>query len=184
MILLFRLLLTFNATSLLVIIYFVKNKITLDEFFDFKLLNCFPYQFLSYFSYILIPVALTGLSIYLSRFLVRDEFKKDSVKSISHANNIFLPSYLGYFFVALSIDGRDTLIFVYGVLFIFTFLSQALYFNPLFLIYGYDFYNIETKNGAGIFLISKTRYKKPIDVYIKEASRINEYTFIEVRGEK
>ncbi|MBE0354513.1 hypothetical protein PPHE_a2181 [Pseudoalteromonas phenolica O-BC30] len=99
--------------------------------------------------------------------------------SIEHANNSFLPSYLGYFFVALSISNWETLFFVYGVLFIFTFLSQALYFNPLFLLFGFEFYNIKTKNGTAIFLISRNKYKKPNEIDIEKAHRINNYTFIE-----
>ena len=73
----------------------------------------------------------------------------------------------------------QTLIFVYGVLFAFTFLSQALYFNPLFLLFGFEFYNIKTMSGAGIFLISRNGYKTPSDIVIDRAYRINNYTFIE-----
>ncbi|MFD1690481.1 hypothetical protein ACFSHR_00005 [Azotobacter chroococcum] len=129
--------------------------------------------------YFLVPVALTGLSIWLSAFLGKDEFRHGDLSSIEHANNSFLPSYLGYFFVALSISNRETLVFVYGVLFIFTLLSQALYFNPLFLLYGYEFYNVTTRNGATIFLISRNKYKLPDDIAIPVAYRINNYTFIE-----
>lgn len=176
---LFRILLTLNATFLLIIIYFVKNNITINDYLKYKNIEFQPSPLFSFFLYMLIPLILTWLSIFLSKFLPKNSFKKEEIKSISHANNSFLPSYLGYFFVALSIDNTNTLIFVYTILFVFTFLSQALYFNPLFLIYGYDFYNIETKNGAGIFLISKESYKKPTDVEISSASRINNYTFIE-----
>ncbi|NCC62256.1 MAG: hypothetical protein EOM12_15255 [Verrucomicrobiae bacterium] len=175
----FRLLLTFNATSLLVIIFLVQKAYTLGHFFPgTNLLGQLP-NAVSYLLYFLAPVSLTGLSILLSSQLGKDEFKKGEVVSIEHANNSFLPSYLGYFFVALSIGGWEALCFVYGVLFLFTFLSQALYFNPLFLIFGYEFYNIRTKNGTAIFLISRQKYKKPDDVKISAARRINNYTFIE-----
>lgn len=178
----FRLLLTFNATSLLLIIFFVQQGYTLNCFLSdvtysawtAALPNC-----VSYFFYLTIPILLTGLSIWLSKYLGEDEFKEGRVASIEYANNSFLPSYLGYFFVALSINNYDTLCFVYGVLFVFTFLSQALYFNPLFLLFGYQFYNITTKNGTAIFLISKERYKTPSDIKIAQAYRINDYTFIE-----
>ncbi len=133
----------------------------------------------SNFLLFLIPIILTGLSIPLSFKLGCDNFSKGSVSSIEHANNSFLPSYLGYFFVALSINNLETLIFVYSVLFVFTFLSQALYFNPLFLIYGYKFYNIKTNKGTSIFLISRNDYRTPSDIEIKKANRINNYTFIE-----
>lgn len=178
----FRLLLTFNATSLLVIIFLVQKRHTLEYFFATKngldWISSLP-NAVSYLLYVLIPVLLTGISILLSSKLGKDEFKKGEVESIEHANNSFLPSYLGYFFVALSVGNWETLWFVYGILFIFTFLSQALYFNPLFLIFGYEFYNIKTKNGTVIFLISRQKYKMPSDIEISTAFRINNYTFIE-----
>lgn len=177
--LIFRLLLTINATSLLLIVYLVQNKHTLSYFFNeiswlYKLPN-----FVSYVVYSLVTILLTWLSILLSSKLGKDAFNKGEVECIEHANNSFLPSYLGYFFVALGINNWETLWFVYIVLFVFTFLSQALYFNPLFLVFGYEFYNIKTKTGAAIFLISRHKYKKPDDIEIPIAYRINNYTFIE-----
>lgn len=179
---LFRILLTLNATSLLVIIFLVQKGITLGRILGD--VNYFAWTVVlpnavSYLFYLAIPILSTGLSIWLSQYLGKDEFKAGEVASIEHANNSFLPSYLGYFFVALSIGNWETLWFVYGVLFVFTFLSQALYFNPLFLLFGYEFYNITTKNGTAIFLISKERYKKPENIQIPRAYRINNYTFIE-----
>lgn len=175
----FRLLLTFNATSLLVIVFLVQKGFTLGHFFSnspwlAKIPNAVSYLF-----YLSIPITLTGASLLLSSFLGKDEFKKGQTSSIDHANNSFLPSYLGYFFVALSVSNWETLFFVYGILFIFTFRSQALYFNPLFLLYGYEFYNITTTSKSSIFLISRQRYKTPAEIVITKASRINNYTFIE-----
>lgn len=175
----FRLLLTFNATSLLLIIFLVQKGFVLGHFFpDCSWLVELP-NAVSHLIYFLVPVFLTGISLLLSSCLGKDDFKAGSVESIEHANNSFLPSYLGYFFVALSIGSWETLWFIYVVLFVFTFMSQALYFNPLFLIFGYEFYNIRTVNGTAIFLISRHRYKKPDDIDISIASRINDYTFLE-----
>lgn len=175
----FRLLLTFNATSLLVIIFLVQKGHTLGYFFFQRQgLAALP-NAISYIAYMLVPILLTGLSILLSSKLSKDRFKPGEIASIEHANNSFLPSYLGYFFVALSVGNWETLVFVYGVLFVFTFLSQALYFNPLFLLFGFEFYNMTTKNGAAIFLISRHHYKTPAEVDVSAAYRINNYTFIE-----
>lgn len=176
----FRLLLAFNATSLLVIVFLVQNSSPLD----YLIPALSPYlhgtsNYVSYFIYLLIPVMLTWFSVFLCPRLGRDEFEAGSIVSIEHANNSFLPSYLGYFFVALSIGGWEALFFVYGVLFVFTFLSQALYFNPLFLLFRFEFYNIVTSDGAAVFLISRKRYKLPSSVIIGKAYRINNYTFIE-----
>ncbi|WP_198287478.1 hypothetical protein [Photobacterium marinum] len=178
----YRLLLTFNATSLLMLIFLVQKGYSIGHFFP----KC-PYlvgtpNYLSYLAYLSVPVLLTGLSIILSSLLGKDDFQPDEISSIDHANNSFLPSYLGYFFVALSVGNWETLWFVYGVLFVFTFLSQALYFNPLFLLFGFEFYNITTKNGTSIFLISRYKYKKPSEVDVPLANRINNYTFIERGG--
>ena len=176
---LFRLLLTFNATSLLLLIYLVQKGLTLAVLFPCNITVATWPNMASYSLYFVVPILLTGLSILLSSRLGSDEFKQGEVESIEHANNSFLPSYLGYFFVALGISNAETLWFVYTVLFVFTYLSQALYFNPLFLLFGFEFYNIRTNNGTAIFLISKYKYKKPDEIQISKAYRINNYTFIE-----
>ncbi|WP_367111107.1 hypothetical protein [uncultured Psychrobacter sp.] len=177
----FRGLLAFNATSLLVIIYLVQQGITLDKFFpwssQFNWITSLP-NLLSYLTYMIVTVLLTGLSIFLSSNLGKDTFESGEIVSIEYANNSFLPSYLGYFFVALSIDNWETLFFVYIILFVFTFLSQALYFNPLFLIFRYNFYNVANSNGVEFFLISRRNFRKPEDVALT-ANRINNYTYIE-----
>lgn len=129
----------------------------------------------------MVPIVLTGLSIVLSRWLSKDAFEEGDLVSIGHANNSFLPSYLGYFFVALSVPNESTLGFVYATLFLFTFKSQALYFNPLFLLYGYSFYDAETRNGTSIFLITKKSYRMPKAIEIFNVRRINGYTFLEGR---
>ncbi|AZN36739.1 hypothetical protein EJO50_09695 [Iodobacter ciconiae] len=150
----FRLLLTFNATSLLLIVFLVQKSFALGYFFpSYSGLTRLP-NIASYLIYLSVPIIFTGLSLRLSSYLGKDEFKKEDIESIGHANNSFLPSYLGYFFVALSVGNWETLWFVYVVLFVFTFLSQALYF-------------------------SKQKYRKPGEVNIPMAKRINNYTFLE-----
>lgn len=174
----------FNATSLLVIVFLIQKGYSLQYFlpagsrFDWTVM--FPGA-VSYLIYISIPVLLTGVSVLLSSCLGKDSFKKGETQSIEYANNSFLPSYLGYFFVALSVGNWETLWFIYGILFIFTFLSQALYFNPLFLLFNYEFYNVQTRNGVSLFLISHKKYKRPEDIEIEKVFRINNYTFIERR---
>jgi len=85
----------------------------------------------SYILYLLVPLLFTRLGIQLSSRLGRDAFKQGQVVSIENANNSFLPSYLGYFFVALSIGNWETLTFVYAVLFAFTFLSEAFFLRVI-----------------------------------------------------
>jgi len=178
---LFRLLLTFNATSLLVIVYLVQREITFGGFIADPSLPGLKTAIsgLSYALYLAVPIVLTGLSLRLCRRLGGDTFQSGQVVSIEHANNSFLPSYLGYFFVAISINSFQTLVFVYLILFIFTYRSQALYFNPLFLLYGYEFYNVSTSSHVTLFLISKENFRTPKEVVIDKVYRINDYTLID-----
>lgn len=179
----FRLLLTFNATSLVLIVFAVHNNYILGSIFAISGLSAW-YDFASYLGYLLIPVLLTQLSIFLSCFLGKDHFDRGILIKIENANNSFLPSYLGYFFVALSVDNLQTLWFVYFLIFLFTVVSQALYFNPILLLFGYRFYHAETRNGSKIFLISRKNYKTPKEINRIDVFRINDYTFIEVKNDK
>ena len=127
----FRILLTFNATSLLIIVFLVQKGYDFAYFFPgVEYLHQFP-KFLSYALYMAAPIALTGLSLLLGKLLGKDEFKTGQVACIEHANNSFLPSYLGYFFVALSIGSWETLFFVFGVLFVFKGTSKNCRFQPV-----------------------------------------------------
>jgi hypothetical protein len=178
--LLFRLFLTFNATSLILVIYLVKSQKVLNGLHPY-LINL-PH-FVSYIIYFTIPVLLTLLSLLLSKWLSDDSIETEkgvsAVKEIEQANNAYLPSYLGYFFVALSVPHCDTLIFVFAILFLFTFLSQTLYFNPLFLIFGYHFYYITTHTNIKIFLITRKELKHPSKISFPSLKRINDFTFID-----
>ena len=173
---LFRLLLTFNATSLILVVYLVKERFLLSNIHS--KLSFLP-DYISYLVYFLIPVLLTLFSLYIATFLDNDSMKPGDIKEIEQANNAFLPSYLGYFFVALSVPYCDTLIFVFAILFVFTFLSQTLYFNPLFLIFSYHFYYLTTDNNIKIFVITTKTLKDPSNLNFPMLKRINNFTFID-----
>ena len=172
----YKLLLTFNATSLILVVFFIKER------YYFKCLDKFP-RWVSYIAFILVPVVTTGISMILKKFLSYDSIEKPPL-DIEQANNSFLPSYLGYFFVSLSVPTTETLWFIYGILFIFTFCSQAMYFNPIFLIFGYQFYNMTTADNVKIFLISRKEIKTTKELVFPMLRRINNFTFIDVEKAK
>lgn len=172
---LYRLFLSFNSTSLIIVVFLVKGKYV----FDLPEELYFIPTYVSYIIYFLVPVLLTYLSILLANKLSDDNIEVGQVAEIEQANNAFLPSYLGYFFVALSIPYNETLIFVFFILFIFTFFSQTLYFNPLFLLFRYQFYYITTINRVKIFLITKKSIKDPKELDLPSLKRINNFTFID-----
>ena len=178
--LLFRLFLTFNATSLILVVYLVKEQKVINGYSGF--LTNLPH-WISYVLYFAIPVLLTLLSLLISNFLADDNIEAEkgqsAIKEVEQANNAYLPSYLGYFFVALSVPHCDTLIFVFAILFLFTFLSQTLYFNPLFLFFGYHFYYLTTETKIKIFVITRRNLKNPSGLNFPKLKRINDFTFID-----
>ena len=180
---LYRMFLTFNSTSLLIVVFFVKEQTVIDWKSIDESLACFP-NAVSYFIYFLIPVFLTLISLFWARLLDDDSIENQSEKSrvteVEQANNAFLPSYLGYFFVALSVPYCETLYFIFIVLFVFTFFSQTLYFNPLFLICRYQFYYLTTSNGVKVFIITKKSLKDPSKIDLPRLKRINDFTFIDM----
>jgi len=180
--LIYRLFLTFNSTSLLVVVYSVKEQYVINWCDLHPKLEIIP-NYVSYIIYFTIPVLLSFISLFLARFLDVDSLEKTNdtskIAEVEQANNAFLPSYLGYFFVALSVPYFETLIFIFAILFLFTFFSQTLYFNPLFLLFRYQFYYLTTVNRTKLFVITKKHLKKPKDVDLPHLKRINNFTFID-----
>ena len=169
----FRILLTLNATSWFVIIYAIKNQWTI---FGYSIWICGAI-------YLLFPVLFSLLSLFLFRFSGDD--KLTECTEFSLADNEFLPVYLGYFFLAVSIDKIETMIFVYAIIFVFTFLSQTQYFNPIFLLFGYHYYHVLTPEGTRVFIISHgkvLRNKK--EIHFDKLKRINDTTYIQRRKKR
>ena len=169
----FKLLLTINATSWMAIIYVIKKEWTLWSIpvwlFGLILIAIF--------------VGLSALSLPMTK-----KFKQDTLgkcKELSLADGDFLPIYLGYFFVSVGVSENLTMLFVYIIVFIFTFMSQTQYFNPIFLLFGYHYYNILTESGTRILLIKKGSVARKVSELSTETLyRINDTTFIELAGRK
>ena len=173
---LFRLFLTFNSSCLILVVYLIKSGITIP--FILPYIFSIP-NYVSYIVYILVMLVLTYISLKLSKYLDSDNIEEGAITNVEYANDAFLPSYLGYFFVALDVPNNETLFFVYSIIFFFTFFSQTLYFNPIFLLFKYHFYNLTTQNNIRIFLITKKVFKSPKNVSFPSLKRINNFTFID-----
>jgi hypothetical protein len=167
-----RLFLTFSSVSYFLIVYLVQNKI--NPFFC----SLGEYYWVTYFGYVLIPFILTLISLGLCKLLRNRSINK--VQSIETSNNDFLSNYLAFFFVALSINDSITFWVIFGMTILFTFFSRVSYFNPVFLVYGFNFYYVYTKENVKIMLISKKKLKNSYSFEATDARRINDYTFIEI----
>lgn len=111
-------------------------------------------------------------------------FGNDNMNScgeVEYANSSFIPTYLGYFFVGLSLENITQLLIVYFIIFIFTQLSQTEYFNPIYLLFGYKFYHIKSSKGTRLFIITRRKIRNANQEEFTKLKRINETTFIELR---
>ena len=169
-----RLIMTFSSISFFLIIYLAHNKIDFAPTIAEKL----KISFIIYLLYMLIPFILGFISIFISKLLSTSEIRK--VASIEPANNDFLSNYLAFFFVALSIEDLTTFWVVLIMVTIFTFFSRVSYFNPVFLVFGFNFYYVRTGENVKIMLISKQKLRNPDEFSSMRVRRINDYTFMEV----
>lgn len=111
-------------------------------------------------------------------FLGTDSLTK--CEEYSLADNEFLPTYLGYFFLSVGISEDTTMWIVYAIVFIFTFVSQTQYFNPIFLLFGYHYYHILTPKGTRVFVIAKGKVlRNKNEISFNNLRRLNDTTYIE-----
>lgn len=166
--LIYRLILTFNSTFWTIVVYGIKSG---WSFISNKVVTALVL--------ILIPILLSGITIFLSRWFLSSKDEFPECNAISLANHEFLSVYLGYFFVALSIPDNFTLVFVYILIYIFSFLSQAQYFNPILLLFGYNYYHLHTVSGTEFFVISHGKVFRSLrEINIGCLRRINDSTYI------
>ena len=166
----FKLLLTINATSWMLVIYAIKEAWTIEPIPDW----------LFHIALVVLLILFSWATLLLSKIFGSESLKE--CEEFSLADNEFLSVYLGYFFVSLSIADSYTMAAVYFLVFVFTYLSQTQYFNPLYLLLGYHYYHILTPQGTRVFVIRRgkvIRNKK--DVTFEHLRRINDTTFVERR---
>lgn len=89
----------------MIVVYLIKEKSYVP------CLEKFPI-WVSHIGFLLLPLLLTLISIWMKRWLSKDDINHDPL-GVEEANSSFLLSYLGYFFVALSVNSTETMIFVY-----------------------------------------------------------------------
>lgn len=171
--LILRFFLTFSSVSFFLIVYLVQNEIN-----PLKTVLCSCYTWITYIGYVFIPFLLTFISLCICKLLAKSEIRK--VNSIEVSNNDFLANYLAFFFVALSISKLISFYVVFGMTILFTFVSRVSYFNPMFLVLGYNFYYIYTAENVKVMLISKKKLRDPKVFDVTTVRRINDYTFIDI----
>ena len=156
---------------------------TLDN--DFVRL-IFPYAV--YLLFLGVIIGITWGSIrFISKKLDKIPYFKDQIIIFEHANDFYLPIYLGYSFVAISLPTFKSFILFFILMLLLLCRTRFFYFNPLFLILGYKFYFLVNNDKSKILLITKKEIKKlddifdPSDITLKESIeliRLNNHTYL------
>ncbi len=176
----FKLYLTFIAFCLSLIVFLTSQEITFIDKLHPMLTNTKPLA--SYLTYLLVALFLTRLGVVATRWLDDDEISEGSLSAIEPASDQFLPVYLGYFFIALSLPSFELFLYVFGLICLFIFYSRSAYFNPLFYLFGFHFYQATNQKNIKVLIITRDIIKDPQTTAFTTIKRINDYTFID-RGE-
>ena len=103
-------------------------------------LNLFDSTFLKFiFSvwclcyFLLMLVGITALSLnFIIKKLDKIKFKKKQISSFEQANDFYLPIYLGYAFVAISLPTWKSFLLFFLLMLILLSKTRFFYFNPYF----------------------------------------------------
>lgn len=164
----YQIILSINSLMMMLAVYGVKERWWLPGLDRYTI-----------FLYIAFPIVLSRFCLGIAGYLSRDSIEE--VSKVELANDSYIAVYLGYFFVALSIPTDDvmTLVFIFGMVFFFTFSSQVQYYNPLFLLLGYKFYYITREDNIKILIITKKDIRGTENLKFEELRRINDFTYID-----
>lgn len=107
----------------------------------------------------------------------------NNIAELQEVTNEYMPIYLGYIFVAVSISNNKTFIMVFLILLLILFKTQIVAFNPIFCLLGYHYYRIKTLQDPkciNVFVMSKRKNIKDYkELQFKNLSKINEFTYID-----
>lgn len=175
---LFKILLTLNSLCLFGAVFLINKNV---DFLHWLLPDKYIFsEHISYLVYFIISIGFARFTIWIVSFLDGDIISKGTITFIEPANGIHLPVYLGYFFVALSINDFDVFAYIFAILCLFSFLAETLYFNPLYLLFGYHFYYATSNKNIKVLIITQQNFKDPKLVQFKTIKRINNFTFMDI----
>ena len=141
--------------------------------------------------YLGVPTLMSFLTLLWMRSQSLDSIN-NGVSELSPVNHEYLPVYLGYIFVSLSMPAASnggvdwiTLAVVYLLICLFVTRSRTLCFNPLFIAFGYGYYQVTTQNGVKVFVITRrTIQKGGGNPTFPQLLKVNELVYIEAVGDK
>lgn len=172
--------LTVSSTWFYVLIYYLKKLVNSENGILYNIIHYLinnPYRCLI--------LSLGTIIMFLAPFII---FHMDATETFGKAklielkDNSFIPSYLGYFFISINAGNYKTMLAYYLVILIFMYFAGVEYFNPIFLLFNYHIYKVESDNGVQCILIINCKDKNIIressSLYKLKLYRINNLTYI------
>ena len=104
------------------------------------------------------------------------------IKSIKVAEPTYIPVYVAYFVIAMSISSKETFIWISIILVLLIWATKMFYFNPILLLFRYHFYEIQDKKDTNMLLISKQSDLKGEHTF-NRLHRLNNFTFLDLHGD-
>lgn len=174
------------STSLLPAVYFIKSHCEV-----FHTASPCLNLFLDLSVYLGVPVLFSILSLLWMKIQGKDSINY-GVTDITPVNHEYLPVYLGYIFVSLSLPNKlscgldlKVMLIVYILICLFVTCSKTLCFNPLFIVFGYGYYQVTTSNGVRVFVITRRIIRKsggnPIFPHL---TKVNELVYVDKEKNK
>ncbi len=150
-------------------LYLIKNEVCLFSDCEFKL----P----SYLFYIVFSCLCTWGSIEVLDWLEKGSTIKVEGNDIVPVEGNLIPSYIGMYVIALSLDKSLGSYVIIGLLFILWLnIGSVSYFNPFLSVFGYRFYAVKESGNKTVTLIINEKDVKQAKRF-DELARVNNYTF-------
>lgn len=175
-----KLLLSFSSFSGVLYFFVVTNLddiIAKQAIFGIEMLSSTAIRHVAY-------LVFFALFAFITLVVTKKVFKEgDSLEviEIKPIESVAVPTYIGLFVIALGLNSIaiPTALVILIVLFMFwTRLEKIFYFNPIWLFFGYRFYEVKSSGDNTYTLITKRdRLKGQQD--FTSLRRLNNYTFLE-----
>lgn len=175
-----KLLLSISSFSGVLYFYVVTRQdmpIVSVNFLNLNSATSFPIRNLFY-------IAVFGAFAYATLFLskyISASTESLEVEEEKPLESVAVPTYIGLFVIAVGLNGLDqrvSWLILLGLFLFWTRIEKIFYFNPIWLFFGYRFYEVKSINNNTYTLVTKRdrlKGKQSLDRLI----RLNNYTFLE-----
>ena len=142
--------------------------------------------------------AIAGLALlaFMSIRFAKNSYSNSggfTIAEIKPIESVAVPTYVGLFVIAIELANLDIngaigaisynelvqTVFMVMLFIFWTRFEKIFYFNPVWLLYGYRFYEIKATDRNTYTLVSKRKDVKS-KIKLESLMRINNYTYMEV----